>query len=283
MNALKKISFYFLRCALWSSLFLVNYQLQGMEQEAAAQENDTQLQARHKADLELIEVIERGYLNFCDLNLIKRLLLDGANIDAQDKYGRTTLMVAAGSSMFEIMRLLLNPSVVWYDTVAEQWVDAPLEVCELACDVAQQPADPNLKDNKNRTALLYALEVPWNDLDNDDYNFHYDAYVDSKREAAKLLIDAGADANVAPMWGDMLMFTPLIDAVRRSEKTIVALLLDAGANPFAEIDGQTARDIATQKENDEIISLLIEAETKWRKEHPDFYPTTEKYKSMGKH
>jgi ankyrin repeat protein len=280
---MKKFSLYFLRCALWSSLFLVNYQLQGMEQEAAAHLDDD---ASYRP-LGLMNLIEtKADSPYC----IKHLLLAGVNPDAQDRYGRTALMIAAQKCRLGTMQILLNPSNVWYDTLAEQWPDAPLEICKFACTFAPS-ADPNLTDKFGKTALHYTLLANWEKQ-------YGKGYEDLKYKAVKLLIDAGADVNAeiqeASLIEDIMLLTnpdvainrvekissPLIEAVRRGEVTIVRLLLDAGANPFAlTTDYQTALDIAT---SDVIISLLIEAETKWLKEHPDFYPTTEKYKSMGR-
>jgi ankyrin repeat protein len=296
MNALKKVSFYFLHCALWSSLFLIDCQLRGMKQEAAAQD-DAQMQARHAAGLELIYAVEKNNPTMvnaliqqgalleleregegewlppsCSLTplqtaiknesmeIIKLLLLAGANPDTQNRRGKTALMVAAIHCQLESMRLLLNPGEVWHDLIAEQWFDAPLEICKFACDFAPS-ANPNLKDKINRTALEYALRADWKEKYGDGYEVF-------KHEAIKLLIDAEADVNAEIRLN--IVITPLVEAIRQGEITIVKLLLDAGANPFVKIGTQPVCDFALlnigvtydEETADIIISLLCDARVK---------------------
>lgn len=72
-------------------------------------------------------------------------------------------------------------------------------------------------------------------------------------ESVRLLLDAGAEANVAQVAG----YTPLHQAAAGGKKDIVLLLLERGANPKATSDeGKTPADYARERRHEEITKLL---------------------------
>ena len=68
-------------------------------------------------------------------------------------------------------------------------------------------ANPNIRDNQGKTALMYAVEG--------DYNL----------EKVKLLLKFGADVNAADLQGN----TPLKIARQHESEKIIQLLIEAGA------------------------------------------------------
>ena len=98
-------------------------------------------------------------------------------------------------------------------------------------------ANPNVKDDKGRTALIRASE-------------------NGNIEVVKLLLDRGANLEAKDDWGR----TALIWASWDGHIEVVKLLLDAGANPNAKDDkGRTALMEASRYGYTEIVRLLLGA------------------------
>ncbi len=82
------------------------------------------------------------------------------------------------------------------------------EFCKEAFEIyLKQGADPNLKDFRGNTPLLYAVH-------------------EGNPEATKLLIEYGADIDTYNILG----FTPLLEASRKGYRQIIDLLLEKGAS-----------------------------------------------------
>ena len=76
-----------------------------------------------------------------------------------------------------------------------------------------------------------------------------------KLEAAKLLIERGADVNAPSILG----IAPLVPAVRRRNIELIKLLLDHGANPNSVLGTQTALHLAVQAGCFDCVKALVEA------------------------
>ena len=80
-----------------------------------------------------------------------------------------------------------------------------------------------------------------------------------QEDAARLLVEKGADVNVVSRNRDILV-TPLHRAAARAHPGIVKLLLEAGADPNArQPDGFTALDAARHNGDDESAEALVAA------------------------
>ena len=79
----------------------------------------------------------------------------------------------------------------------------------------------------------------------------YTAVADGKLEAARLLLDAGADPNRSS-------YTPYLHmAIHAGNLAMIKLLLKAGADPnVKDRDGQTALALALREESTDAVALL---------------------------
>lgn len=104
--------------------------------------------------------------------------------------------------------------------------------------LAQDGVDPNLRDSRGNTPLLYAVRGGYTDI-------------------IRLLLAGRASANIANSDGDI----PLILAVLRRDLDMVRTLLDGGADPDkADRAGQSARDIVmANSTRDRVMAQLFEA------------------------
>ncbi|MDT4897463.1 MAG: ankyrin repeat protein 50 [Acidobacteriota bacterium] len=130
----------------------------------------------------------------------KILLRAGAHVNARDKPGRTALMRAAFSSTLDFVSLLIKSG-----------------------------ADVNAADARGQTALVYAADSP---------------YVVVRADVTKALIAAGANVNAADEKGR----TTLMLAAQRAPVDMLKALLDGGALINAkDKEGQTALMYAAGK------------------------------------
>jgi cytochrome c len=83
----------------------------------------------------------------------------------------------------------------------------------------------------------------------------YHAVLGAKLEAAKLLIERGADVNAPSIIG----IAPLVPAVRKRNIELIKLLLDRGANPNSVLGTQTALHLAVQGGCFDCVKALVEA------------------------
>ncbi|MDD5773688.1 MAG: ankyrin repeat domain-containing protein [bacterium] len=217
----------------------------------------------------LISAAEKG-----DINTVKQLLDQGADINVKDRNGITALITAVWNSYTEIVKLLLekgadvNAKDDYGRTVLMKAVeDGNIEIIKLLMD---KGADINKKDIDGNTALILAgsfnrLEAVTLLLEkNADINIKNDegftaftwASEGGYIEIVKELLEKGADVNAKTKDG----FTPLMFAARESHIEVLKLLLDkkADVNVQAKKTGFTALMLAEENGFNEGVKLLLE-------------------------
>jgi ankyrin repeat protein len=182
------------------------------------------------------------------VEIIRLLLISGAEANFRNERGRTALSIAAFLVDPDAIRLLLehgadpnlndkqNISPLTYSLFGIGDEARHLEVMRM---LLSKGADPNVKPWVGETALYRAVQQ-------------------RSANMVKLLFDHGADHNLKDRSGK----TPLMAAVEGSylhDKTLemVQLLVKAGADPnAADNDGKTVAVVAASTGNMEILPLL---------------------------
>jgi ankyrin repeat protein len=186
---------------------------------------------------------------YCTLDIVKELLNRGADPNLQDRDGKTALMAAVRCpDQVEIVRELLdhgadpnikdNHGLTAINLANEEPI---IENYKEVIDLLMNEFDPEIIDPNTGVSnfLILAANGPLNQLrliidqdpdldlnqqDRDGNTALIYAIVNRKPEHVSLLLDRGADPNLANFGGA----TPLAYAVQLDDPTIEQILLDAG-------------------------------------------------------
>jgi ankyrin repeat protein len=203
-----------------------------------------------------------------DLKAIKRLIKDGADVNARDKDHNSAFSSAVHCNQWDAAVLLLKNGAEIEDayglyaalltaaakdghsgmirtlldeeTVAKEKLVRPLQTAaaegklEIVQLLLAKRADANGKDKYGRTALMAAA-------------------IKGQPATAEFLLKKGADANAR----DSDRATALMDAAWGANPQMVKLLLQKGSEVNAtDVDGLTALQYAKLSKNEEIVELL---------------------------
>lgn len=200
----------------------------------------TTAQAR---DMQMIIAARQG-----DIEGVRQLLAQGANIHAQDENGITALIAAAYRNDLAIIDLLIQAGAdvnIQDNTKQSAYLIATSEgYLELLQRTLQAGADVHRTDSYNGTGLIRAAdrghveiiqELLKTDINIDHINnLGWTALLEAiilgdggsrHTEVVRLLVEAGADVNLADGNG----ITPLAHAQYRGYQNIIEILLNAGA------------------------------------------------------
>jgi ankyrin repeat protein/beta-lactamase regulating signal transducer with metallopeptidase domain len=185
----------------------------------------------------LFEAAEAG-----DIERVKALLANGADVNTHDRANRTALHYAAERGHLEVVRLLLARGADVNAGAQAGWT--PLLVATA---------------NKGRaqiTELLLKNQARVNDADTAGYTALFYAIWADDEETVKTLIAYGADVNKTPK-GD---YSPLVYGVWQWHTGNVKALMNAGADiNVKDGDGWTPLYWAVDEGAPEVIRLLIDA------------------------
>jgi len=180
--------------------------------------------------------------------VVKVLLAAGADVNTADANGKTALMIAADSGWPAIVDMLLAKGADLNKTDVKGWtalmyvVDSGRKyIIEM---LLAKGADVNTADAKGKTVLMIAADS---------------VCITPKRkcssEIIRLLLSAGADVNATDVNGMTALMWAVSHGPRAAER--VEVLLAAGANVNASnINGKTALNITN---SDRIKSILQKA------------------------
>ena len=173
-----------------------------------------------------------------DIEGVKKAIAEGADLNLQDEWGWTALMVAICYEKKEIAELLIKRGVNLDLKDKDGWT-ALMKVCMMAC-------------NRNQYEMAKLLVEAGANLDIQD-KWGWTALMEAKGfnnyKIIKLLVENGANLDIQNKWG----WTALMHA----NYTITKLLIKAGANKdIKDNEGKTALDYAKEDFSEKIIQLL---------------------------
>ena len=172
---------------------------------------------------------------------VRKLLAEGADPNAKDKYGRTALMEAASGGYTENVRVLLGKGADVNAKDAVGWSALFRAAFSRRTDTVrlllEKGADVKAKDKEGMTALLWASSLGNTDI-------------------VRLLLAKGADVNAQDSHG----WTSLMSAADLGHPDTVRALLDKHASmQVHDKDGNTAQSLAEKYKYFVVVAVLKNA------------------------
>ena len=219
----------------------------------------------------LIEVVRWGQ----DPAMAKALITAGADPDASDVEGFTSLMAAAAFNSYEMVLALISSGASVFDATPYGWT--PLHLAGWTSDprtaslLMNEGWNVNVRDFENWTPLMWAMRNhasldyiqllmeagadPGARTYRNETVLHLScsAWVPPSPDTLELLVKAGADVNGINLKGE----TPLFHAAAMGYTEVCRFLLDKGADPsLMDIEGTTAYSRAYNNGHFETAELL---------------------------
>ena len=198
--------------------------------------------------------------------MIERLLQAGADVNAALPSGETPLMTAARTGIVEAVRALLNhaadvdaielsrgqTALMW--AVAQRHTDVAGLLIEHGADVRARSSIRRVIVNTGTAGgdaeFEGSMVVP---EDRGGYTALLFAARHGDVASARLLLDAGADANDTAPTGT----SALVVAAHGGHTALATFLLEQGADPNAADAGYTALHAAVLRGDDELLQALL--------------------------
>ena len=185
----------------------------------------------------LVEEIQKREPN---LDLVRDLIVLGANVDWQDGDGRTALHECAYKNRPEILRMLLDAGADVNIQDNDGWT--ALHWCayeyhpEIARMLIDAGADVNIQHNNGYTALHWCAVM-------------------NRPEIVRMLISAGADLNIQDEYGR----TALHICANWNRPEILRMLIESGADKtIPNNDGKLPYELADTQELKELLKPFNE-------------------------
>lgn len=176
------------------------------------------------------------------VDLVRRLLDSGADIEERNRYDSTALYTAVGLQNYDLVMLLLERGANVDARRCDGWT--PLHIAascgnpEIIKVLLDRGAALHVRDSFGKSALHIAAK-----------GVHH--------QTLEVLLDRGADIDAVRFNGE----TALHHAARSGDRELVRLLLDRGANIQARTTvGRLPIDIAITQSNKAAIEILFERE-----------------------
>lgn len=195
--------------------------------------------------MDFIEAVEKG-----NLNLVRNLVKDGADINTKDKKdSKAAILIAIEKGHENILKFLLdkgvNPNDSYFKSKAATLFVFAMHNGKLSEAVhllrAGATANFNHRYKDGCSALMIAI-------------------TSQNHSLVSLLINKKYNVDATDSFGN----TALMFAAERNMYSVVSALLERGADPtIRQVEGKKASDIAKSKGHLQISILLAEAEKKW--------------------
>ncbi len=184
-----------------------------------------------------------------DIKEVKRLIKEGADVNAVTEYGRETpLHWAAGTGIGEIARILIENGANVNAKDVNDWM--PIH---HAADYANVGVLKILLEEKK------VVNVKGEDGDTPLHIILANFNEENALNFLKLLLDAGADPNTQNNHGitPFLISTTADDIIEKDRLYVVELLLKKGGDPYIKSKrGETAFSIAKENNKQKLIKLF---------------------------
>ena len=167
-------------------------------------------------DAGLVALLCVDYTNTNCFCIVRSLLEAGAQVNAHNMYGWSSLAFACNHGCYEISKLLIqygaDVQLSTYKNNTPLMIACQTKHEEIAALLLRFNADPNLQNNKNQTALMIACRR-------------------QHAQSVSLLLSSGADPNLQSENGWTALMFSFAVSVYEFDECIPVLLISTGANP----------------------------------------------------
>ncbi|MCK4292302.1 MAG: ankyrin repeat domain-containing protein, partial [Planctomycetes bacterium] len=240
--------------------------------------------AEKRGDTQIVEILQKhgakkgsssllGAVISGDIEQVKLLISQGADIDAKDEDGRTPLHTAAKAGHLDIVKLLISKGADVNVRSTEELTPlhaaaraghldmAKLLISEgvdVSSDSQAWESTPlHSAAHKGRLDMVKLLVAKGAKLEKKNFNGQTPLYLaaySNRLEVADFLLAKGAEIETRTKYDD----TPLGMAINRSHTEMAELLLEKGADIHARQVGIPILDVTIRKNNAKMVTFLVD-------------------------